>query len=130
MEAHARADRKGQSAFEFLLLVTGAVLFVVLAVAVVRSGINTNANSANNTAGGYQDYLAVQAERASVSNDVFGFSRGGRAYSSIPAKNRGRRASSSMPGWVKISLFLPENPLNCRRPLLRPPISHTKPSTR
>ena len=53
-------QKRGQGAFEFLLLATGAVLFVVLAVAVVRTSLNTNANNANNTAGGYQDYTVFQ----------------------------------------------------------------------
>ncbi len=52
---------RGQSAFEFLLLATGAVLFVILTVSVVRSGINTNANAANNTAGGYQNFVSGRA---------------------------------------------------------------------
>ncbi len=55
-----RCRKRGQSGFEYLLLISGGVLFVILAVTVVRTSINTNANAANNTAGGYQDYLVWQ----------------------------------------------------------------------
>ncbi len=57
-------DNKGQGAFEYLLLIGGAVLFVIIAVAVIRTAINTNTNAANNTAGGYQ--LFVNRTTASV----------------------------------------------------------------
>ncbi len=46
------------------------MLFVILAVAVVRSSILTNSNAANKTAGGYQDYLTIRAERAQYSTAV------------------------------------------------------------
>ncbi len=71
----------GQSAFEFLLLATGAVLFVILAVSVVRTAINTNSNAVNNTAGGYQNFVGIRSERVLYSNDVKAACTAGYAFS-------------------------------------------------
>ncbi len=74
-------EKRGQSAFEFLLLVTGAVLFVILAVTVVRTALNTNSNAANNTAGGYQDFLTIRSERVLYSDAVKADCVGGWQFS-------------------------------------------------
>ncbi|VVB71460.1 Uncharacterised protein [uncultured archaeon] len=41
-------DEKGQGAFEYLLLIGGAILFVILVIAIVQSSLGTQQNNALN----------------------------------------------------------------------------------
>ncbi len=42
-------DEKGQGAFEYLLLIGGAILFVILVIAIVQSSLNTQQSNAVNS---------------------------------------------------------------------------------
>ncbi len=41
-------DNRGQGAFEYLLLIGGAILFVILVIAIVQSSLNTQQSNAVN----------------------------------------------------------------------------------
>ncbi len=57
-------DNKGQGAFEYLLLIGGAILFVIVTIAVLRTAINNNQLQANKTAYDYQLFVNRSAASA------------------------------------------------------------------
>ncbi len=57
-------DNKAQGAFEYLLLIGGAILFVIVTVAVLRSAINQNQSQSNKSSYDYQ--LFVNRSQASA----------------------------------------------------------------
>ncbi len=62
--------KRAQGTFEYLLLISGGVLLVILAVAIVRTSITTNSNSVNKSAGGYQDFVGIRSEQVLYSIEV------------------------------------------------------------
>ncbi len=51
-------DDKGQGSFEYILLVGGAILFVLIVIAILRSGFFTPAaNQTNQSTTAYYNYL-------------------------------------------------------------------------